>query len=880
VIVWLLFPVALVGLAALAVYMAARLEQTSGKALRGRQAEQPLAHELPYWTFLEDTGYAITVGVDLAYCTFLELEGLDTDCMDNEALNVATGALQGVFQILPVGCVLQVLHTTDGDIRTIVERYRLGADATQVIGTEFVEAKATHILETGGLRRNRLVLAVSLPKENANLLGVSLPFVDAFPPVDEGRHKDTLRRLRTLREQVVRALQSMGVHSRPVALSELRRQIYTILNPGRARTIEDPFTQVSGPPRGSKTAVRAWDDSQLAREQLVYAGLREERDRLLLDGHWTRVLTLHQMPSFTCPAHLDALLVNLPFFCRIAFSVEVLDAPQALDQLKKKRDRAHMLATLRERRNQEAEEQEYDATELIQKTLTATTRPVRISLSVVLSVDATRPEAELHLERQTAEVLRVMHSLQGAQSLVDQYNQVDEFLATLPGNASRGRRFRPCTSENAAHLIPCWQSWSGSDAPVLLLQNGRGNLVGLNPFQAMGLDNPNAFMAGTSGSGKSVTTNYLLLNLLATGAGVLIVDVGGSYRRLIELFGGHYFALDLDAAKATAINPFFEPKDILLPDGTLDKHRVQLLEAAVERMLCSDPARTALRNTERSVLGRAMVATYAATSGRAPVLSDLVHVLRSFQAEDAEDVAIARTLSQDLRYWTEGTAGQILNRPSTLKLTTDLAAFDLKGLETQPHIQAVVMVVLSGLIWNLVMRSSRPRKMVVFDEVWRLLESPSSAKLIEELYRTSRKYHCSILTISQSVEDFTNSPIVTPIVQNSATVYLLRHRRGHAQVAQQFRLNLRERHIFENLEMRRGEYTEVLVLHGDHRFLGRVVLTPLEYWIATTHKPDRDAEDALIRQHPHASRLDLLQELARRYPRGVEDAAEEAAGAA
>lgn len=878
-IVWLTLPFALLGLSALVVYVCVRLEETSGDRLRKRQTEQPLAHELPYWTFLEDAGSAVTVGVDLTYATYVELEGLDTDCMDNEALNLTSGALQGVLQVLPVGSTLQMLHTTDGDIRSVVERYRQGADPRSAVGAELVEAKARDILQTGGLRRSRLLLSLCLPKEASSPLGLSLPFVQTFPPLDEGKHRDALRRLRTLRDQVVRAFQSMGVRSRLVSLPELRRNIYAILNPARVRLVEDPFAKATGRTRGEKIPVRAWDDSQLAREQLVFSGLREEPDRLLLDGHWTRVLTLHQMPSFTSPAHLDPLLVELPFFCRIAFAVEILDATKTLDQLKKKRDRAHMLATLRERRNQEAEEQEHDATELIQKTLASTSRPVRISLSVVLSVDASHPNAELHLERQTAEVLRVLHSLQGAQALTDQYNQLDALLATLPGNAARGRRQRPCTSDNAAHMIPCWQNWSGSDTPALLLQNGRGNLLGLDPFHP-DLDNPNAFMAGVSGSGKSVTTNYLLLNLLATGAGALIVDVGGSYRRLIEIFGGHYFALHLDEAHSTAINPFFEPKDIVLPDGSLEKYRAQLLEAAVERMLCGDPSRSGLRNTERSVLGRALAETYARVGARAPILSDLVAALRTFQAEEQEDTAIARALSKDLRYWTEGIAGQILNRPSTLRLTTDLAAFDLKGLETQPQIQSVVMVVLSGLIWNLVMSSQRPRKIVVFDEVWRLLESPSSSKVVAELYRTSRKYGCSILTISQSVEDFTLSPIAPALVQNSATVYLLKHRRGHPQVAQQFRLNLRERHVFEHLEMRRGEYTELLVLHGDHHFLGRVVLTPLEYWIATTHKPDRDAEETFMTKYPHASRLELLHELARRYPRGVEDATHEAVKAA
>src|SRR5207245_2119845 len=97
-------------------------------------------------------------------------------------------------------------------------------------------------------------------------------------------------------------------------------------------------------------------------------------------------------------------------------------------------------------------------------------------------------------------------------------------------NARHGRRFRQCTSDNAAHLLIVWQAWSGAKVPALLIENGRRNLVGIDPF-ARDLDNPNAFMAGVAGSGKSSTANLLLLSLLAAGVRALIVDIGGSYRR-------------------------------------------------------------------------------------------------------------------------------------------------------------------------------------------------------------------------------------------------------------------------------------------------------------------------------------------------------------
>src|SRR5262249_23157688 len=159
---------------------------------------------------------------------------------------------------------------------------------------------------------------------------------------------------------------------------------------------------------------------------------------------------------------LEGILVALPFHCRIHFAIEPLDSQQVLDQLKRKRDQAHMLATLRERRNQEAEAQEDDVAALIDELLRSSIRLVRLALTVVLSVDSGRPDAMAILEKQTAAVLNAASKLHGTQMMVDEHAQLDEFMSTLPGNALHGRRFRQCTSKNAAHMATVWQSWRGA----------------------------------------------------------------------------------------------------------------------------------------------------------------------------------------------------------------------------------------------------------------------------------------------------------------------------------------------------------------------------------------------------------------------------------
>ena len=855
----LLLPSVAMAATTLLIYMSVRLRPGSADRLRARRAEQPLAHELPYWAFLDDADRGIVVNVDGTYSTALELTGLDTDCLDAESLNQISQSLHGVLQGLPAGAVLQCLYWTDSDVADLVRSYRAQEASAHPLGKLLVENKSDLLLHAHGLRRSRLVAVLSLPPAGmSSAVARWRTMLRGTKAVTQAQHEDACKRIRGLADQVGRGLLGTGVRVGPLSAAALRRLAYEFLNPRRSRVVTEPA--------GSQP----WADDQTAREQLLCSGLLENATSLVHDGQLVRVLTLKALPTWTEPALLESLAVSVPFHCRIQVAVELADDLKALDDLKRRRDQAHLLATLREKRNQEAEAQEHDVAELIDRNLRSSVRMVRLALTVVLSVDAALPDADQILDSQTQEVIRLAGSLHGAQLMVDEYAQLDELLATLPGHARHSRRFRRCTSENASHLLLVWQSWTGSPRPPLLLENARGHLVGLDPFDDR-LDNPNAFMAGSSGSGKSVTTNFLLLNLLASGAKALVGDVGGSYRRLIDLLGGHYFSFTLDRHADQALNLFFAPDDIVGEDGSLDSRRAQFVLAVLERMLC-DARRPELGNAERAVLSQSVEETYRRTAGRTPILSDLSEVLSGYRGADPEEVALARSLARDLRIWVEGPAARLVNRPSTFALATDLAAFDLKGLEGDPHLQSVVLLIISGVIWNLVMRDPSARKVVVFDEVWRFLELPSSARLVAELYRTSRKYAASILTISQAVADFTGSSIATALTNNSATVYLLKHHRGHDTAADLFHLNAREQHIFRELEMRRGQFTEVLVLHGDHHFLGRVVLSPLEYWIATTHRKDLKVERDLQQSQPHLSRLDLLRLLAARYPTGAADA--------
>ena len=67
-------------------------------------------------------------------------------------------------------------------------------------------------------------------------------------------------------------------------------------------------------------------------------------------------------------------------------------------------------------------------------------------------------------------------------------------------------------------------------------------------------------MLGATGSGKSFTLNFLLVEALRYDPRVLILDLGGSYRWLTRFLGGRYLELSPGEAEPTLrLQPFALP---------------------------------------------------------------------------------------------------------------------------------------------------------------------------------------------------------------------------------------------------------------------------------------------------------------------------------
>src|SRR5207245_7910106 len=96
-----------------------------------------------------------------------------------------------------------------------------------------------------------------------------------------------------------------------------------------------------------------------------------------------------------------------------------------------------------------------------------------------------------------------------------------------------------------------------TSAPTRIFLRRTGSPILFDPFDTpVGM---HVAVSGVTRSGKSFTAIDMILQQLSLGADIVVLDKGDSYRRLSELVGGQYLAVDPNSV--VTLNPCFGPGD-------------------------------------------------------------------------------------------------------------------------------------------------------------------------------------------------------------------------------------------------------------------------------------------------------------------------------
>jgi conjugal transfer ATP-binding protein TraC len=206
---------------------------------------------------------------------------------------------------------------------------------------------------------------------------------------------------------------------------------------------------------------------------------------------------------------------------------------------------------------------------------------------------------------------------------------------------------------------------------------------------------------------------------------------------------------------------------------------------------------------------------------------------------------------------------------------SEIIAFDLKGLESYPDLQAVCLYIITDLVWREVQQDPSRMKFLVFDECWKLLKDEAGLVFMEEVFRTFRKYFAAAIAISQDLNDFLNSKIASALLPNCAVKWILMQNQSElSKMSAALGLNENEVALIRSLRQEKGKFSEAFLVAGtDRRTVAVIEPTPLELWIATTDPRDLTLIERLRNERPEVSHLEILRLLSEKYPHGASNPA-------
>ncbi len=488
-----------------------------------------------------------------------------------------------------------------------------------------------------------------------------------------------------------------------------------------------------------------------------------------------------------------------------------------------------------------------------------------VSALLVLSDPDPRRLEERILETQTA-----MTALEGHPFMRLHRGVLRHFLEGLPFSGHALSRPRLYPETQAAHYWPTNGYWSyEAERPREVYLNRGNQPVALDPWDPR-LNNYNALIVGESGSGKSYLAQHRLTEALKSDevVAVAIDRHEWSYKGLYEAMREEGLAamVKFGPESPTVINPFDLPPDQHEPDEV----KLLQLEALFRQMLPPtgdhDPA------IEEAILRSAILQTYRrrtaqhkAPDGRwerryqGATISDLIVSLNNLnqvvgRVPTPEEKAVAASLAARLDRWSRKTPlGKIFDGPSNVQIhpRTRFLYIVVQDVEGLPHFFPVAMLNVVQLLWRFLRVSPYPRRVAIIEEAWYLLQNPTSATAVYDLFRRGRTLNISTWAVSQNLRDFL-SEHARAIAASVSTFFLFRTQNTPEEIAEVVGCPVSFASLNSSLAKSLRHYSEAQVWlrrgEGGEGGVVRVIADPVRYWLFTTHPVERERREAQARK--------------------------------
>ncbi len=423
--------------------------------------------------------------------------------------------------------------------------------------------------------------------------------------------------------------------------------------------------------------------------------------------------------------------------------------------------------------------------------------------------------------------IKSIYKAAGWDLLDERFLQVMAFMSCLPMTLANGldtdlkrmKRLRTMLTTTAANIAPLQGEYLGGKQPHLMFIGRRGQPFFWSPFEN-GAGNHNVAVFGKSGSGKSVALQELCAAFAGVGAKIIVIDDGRSFEHMAKMLGGNFVEFRL--RDGFSLNPFSMIDDELVARD--EDYKIDAL--AMLKSMVGQMARhiDRLNDTERGLIDNSVNQVWD-SKGRAGSIDDVVEVLANHGTLPAEDLATAM-----FPFSSKGTYGRFFIGEATVDMSAALTVFELSDLSSREELRSVVLTAIMFMSSQTMRKIDREiPKALLIDEAWQMLRGGSMADFVETYSRTCRKYGASLITATQSLNDYYKSEGSLAALENSDWSVILQQKPetiSDFQKHDRFDMDPHTEALLRSLKRSGSDYSDIMIKGPDTLAVGRLVLDP------------------------------------------------------
>ncbi|KVV25065.1 conjugal transfer protein TraC [Burkholderia cepacia] len=437
------------------------------------------------------------------------------------------------------------------------------------------------------------------------------------------------------------------------------------------------------------------------------------------------------------------------------------------------------------------------------------------------------------------------------------------FTTAVRDDLKKMRLITQKTTVNAVDMAPVIGEWKGAGKPVMMFFGRRGTPTFVD-FYSNTQGNYNVFVAGVSGSGKSVAMNEIVSAYRGIGGKVWVIDVGRSYANLIALQNGTF--LDFSPEMKLCINPFSWVGE---DEENSFKQEMRMLKPTIGRMASPNAP---LNEFQYALIEEAITGVWEdyGSESNPTLIADYLMKIKDESGEVTE--RIAYELSKQLLPFTKkGIYGSFFNGKANISLDGDIVGLELEELKNAPELRRVVLLVLTNRISHDMYLSRDRIKLCLMDEAWQLLgDDKETAEFIEEGYRRARKYQGIFCLGTQGIEDAYKNAASQAAYNNADWKILLRQdpeNFGKLVADGTVTFSPAIKRMLLSLRTEKGQFSEMLITSPNGASIVRHIPDPFSLAMASTNAADFTECETLIKKEGYST-MEALEIMLKRRGQG------------